>query len=100
MNKRWLAAGCLVAGIVLAAYGLSTGGTLLALVGLALIFAFWFFAWQWIANANKPTAVIKPAANAAWSLRDQPADLAAGSSSSPGGKASEANGDAARQGDK
>jgi len=98
-GKRWLAAGCLLAGIVLAAYGLSTGAALLALIGLALVFAFWFFAWQWIASANKPSAVITPAANAAWSLRAQPPGPGTGSASPSSGKAGEANDDAARQGD-
>ena len=72
-HRIWLAAGCLIAGIPLAAYGLAGGGALLASVGLALVLAFWFLAWQWIAGAGKPTTPVKPAANAAWNLRDQPA---------------------------
>jgi hypothetical protein len=74
MNRKpWLALACLLAGIALAAFGLSGGGTLLTAVGLGLILAFWFLAWQWITRASKPTAQIKPAADAAWNLRDQPA---------------------------
>jgi len=71
-GRIWLAAACLIAGIPLAAYGLARGGALFAIVGLALVFVFWFLAWQWITGANKPSTPIKPAANAAWNLRDQP----------------------------
>jgi hypothetical protein len=74
--RIWLAAACLIAGIPLAAYGLAGGGALLAVVGLGLVAVFWFLAWQWIARASKPSTPIKPAANAAWSMRDQPADKA------------------------
>lgn len=73
-GKNWLAVVCLLAGIPLAAYGLAGGGALLAVVGLALVLVFWFLAWQWISGANKPTTPIKPAANAAWNMRDQPTD--------------------------
>jgi hypothetical protein len=72
-NKGLLAAICLIAGIPLAAYGLATGGVLFTLAGLALVLAFWFVAWQWIARSGKPQTPIKPAANAAWGMRDQPA---------------------------
>jgi hypothetical protein len=70
--KAWLAIACLVAGIPLAAIGLAGGSLLLALPGLALILAFWFLAWQWISGANKPPTVLKPAADAAWRLKDEP----------------------------
>ena len=73
-GRIWLAAACLIAGIPLAAYGLARGGALFAIVGLALVFAFWFLAWQWITGTSKPSTPIRPAANAAWSLRDQPVD--------------------------
>jgi hypothetical protein len=76
-GKHWLAAGCLIAGIPAAAFGLSGGGALLTIVGLALLLAFWFLAWQWISGAGKPTTPIKPAPNAAWGMRDQPADTPA-----------------------
>jgi len=70
-GKSWLAVVCLIAGIPLAAYGLSGGGALFAVVGLALVLVFWFLAWQWITRASKPTTPIKPAADTAWSMRDQ-----------------------------
>jgi hypothetical protein len=76
-GRNWLAPVCLIAGIPLAAYGLAGGGALPAIVGLALVLAFWFFAWQWISGANKPSTPIKPAANAAWTMRDQPTDRTA-----------------------
>jgi len=44
---------CLIAGIPLAAYGLSGGGALFAIVGLALVLVFWSLAWQWITRAGK-----------------------------------------------
>jgi hypothetical protein len=71
-GKSWLAVVCLIAGIPLAAYGLSGGGPLLALIGLALVLAFWFLAWQWIAQAGKSTTPIKQSENTAWNMRDQP----------------------------
>lgn len=77
-GKGWLAVACLIAGIPLAAAGLAYGSPYLAVVGLALVLAFWFLAWQWIARTSKPDTPIKPAANAAWSLRDQPAQRADG----------------------
>jgi hypothetical protein len=73
-GRIWLAAVCLIAGIPLAAYGLAEGYGLLAAVGLALLLAFWFLAWQWLTRASKPSTPIKPAANAAWNMRDQPAE--------------------------
>jgi hypothetical protein len=80
MKKNWRAAACiacLIAGIPLAAYGLAGGGSGFIALGLVLVMVFWFFAWQWISNAGKPTTPIKPAANAAWSMRDQPAETPA-----------------------
>lgn len=74
-TKAIFAVVCLVAGIPLAAYGLAGGGALFTLPGLVLVLAFWYFAWQWLAKGNKPETPIKPAANAAWSLRDQPVEL-------------------------
>jgi hypothetical protein len=76
-GRIWLALACLVAGIPLAAYGLAERVALIAMAGLALVFVFWFLAWQWIARANKPTTPIKPAANAAWNMRDEPAGMPA-----------------------
>jgi hypothetical protein len=75
-SKSWLAVLCLVLGVVAAAYGLTHGLWWLALIGLALVLAFWYLVWQWLAGAHKPMGAegnIKPAANAAWNLKDQPA---------------------------
>jgi hypothetical protein len=71
---------CLVAGIPLLAYGLTTGAWLLILVGLGLELVFLYFAWEWISGASKPMGAettIKPAANAAWSMKDEPVRPAA-----------------------
>jgi hypothetical protein len=95
-TKGWLAALCLIAGIPLAAYGLAYGGALFAIIGLALVLAFWFLAWQWISGAGKPTTPIKPSADAAWNLRDQAPLPPAPSSSPPGGE--EKNGSTPRRG--
>jgi len=72
--RAWIAAASALAGIPLAAFGLAGGGLLLALVGLALVLAFWVLAWHWLAGAGKPAAPVKPAADAAWNLREQPPD--------------------------
>jgi hypothetical protein len=74
-SKGLLAVLCLVAGIPMLAYGLTTGAWLLILVGLALELVFLFLAWEWLSGASKPMgaeATIKPAANAAWSMKDEP----------------------------
>ncbi len=74
-SKHWLAVLCLVAGIPLAAYGLTHGAWLLALAGLALVLTFWYLVWQWFAGAGKPMGAegrIRPAANAAWKMKDEP----------------------------
>jgi zinc transporter ZupT len=70
--KNWLAVLCLVAGVPLAAHGLANGALLLALAGLALVLAAVALVGQWIAGGNKPQQPIKPAANAAWSMKDEP----------------------------
>ena len=44
----------------------------LALVGFALIFVFLFLAMEAVSKAGKPKDAIKPAANAAWSMKDAP----------------------------
>lgn len=65
----------LVAGIPLLAYGLTSGAWLLILAGFALELVFVYHAWTWIAGGNRPMGAqtkIKPAANAAWSMKDQP----------------------------
>lgn len=70
--RHWLAVLCLVAGVPTAAYGLSRGALLLALAGLALVLTAVALMAQWIAGRNKPQQPIKPAANAAWKMKDEP----------------------------
>jgi len=74
-HKGIVALACLVLGIPLLAYGLTTGAWLLIAAGFALELVFLYFAWEWIAGANRPMGAqttIKPAANAAWSMKDEP----------------------------
>ena len=76
-GKTWLALLCLLAGVALASYGLAYGALLLALAGLALVMTFVYFAYAWVAGASRPMgaqARITPAADAAWSMKDQPLD--------------------------
>jgi hypothetical protein len=63
---------CLVAGVMLAAWSLASGQMLLALAGFALIFVFLYLAMEAMSKAGKPKDAIRPAANAAWSMKDQP----------------------------
>jgi membrane protein implicated in regulation of membrane protease activity len=63
---------CLVAGVMLAAWSLASGQLLLALVGFALIFVFLYLAMEAMSKAGKPKNEIRPASNAAWSMKDQP----------------------------
>ncbi len=73
--KNWLALLCLVAGVPLAAWGLANGMLHVGLAGIGLVLAFWVLVWQWIAGASRPMGAesnIKPAANAAWTMKDQP----------------------------
>jgi len=73
--KNWLALLCLVAGVPLAAWGFANGSLLVGFIGLALVIGFWALVWQWIAGASKPMGAegkIRPAANAAWAMKDQP----------------------------
>ena len=73
--KHWLALLCLVTGVPLAAWGLANGMLLVGLAGIALVFVFLALVMQWMAGAGKPMGAegkIKPAANAAWSMKDQP----------------------------
>jgi hypothetical protein len=60
-----------LAGIALAAGAAANGAWPLQLVGLALIIGCIYVGWTWIAAQSKPPA-IKPAANPAWSMREQP----------------------------
>ena len=59
-----------VGGIALAACGAAYGIWPLQVVGLALIMGCIYLGSTWIAAQNKPPA-IKPAANPAWSMRDE-----------------------------
>jgi hypothetical protein len=63
---------CLVAGVMLAAWSLASGHLLLALAGFALIFVFLYLAMEAMSKAGKPKDGIRPAANAAWSMKDEP----------------------------
>jgi hypothetical protein len=75
-GKNWLAVLCLVAGIPLAAWGLSNGMLLVGFAGLALVLVFWALVWRWLAGGGRPMGAegaIKPAANPAWSMKDEPA---------------------------
>jgi hypothetical protein len=74
--KAWLTVLCLVLGIAMLAYGLTVGNWLLIIAGLALELTALYFIWGWMTGANRPmggAAKIKPAANAAWSMKDEPA---------------------------
>jgi hypothetical protein len=74
-RKGIIALACLLAGIPAAAYGLTHGAWLPILAGMALVLAFVYLAWEWIAGAGNPmgaAAKIEPARNAAWSMKDEP----------------------------
>jgi len=60
------------AGIVLFAWGGAYRSWPLQIAGLALEIACLYAGWRWFARRFKPPP-IKPAANPAWSMRDQPA---------------------------
>ena len=73
MNKQTiLAILSLIVGIPTAAIGLANGSWLWAIVGLVLVWTFIYQVFRWIAKAGQPDVQIKPAANAAWSMKDQP----------------------------
>ena len=63
---------CLVAGVMLAAWSLASGHLLLSLAGFAMIFVFLFLAMEAMSKAGKPKDPIKPAADAAWSMKNEP----------------------------
>ena len=74
-GKHWLALLCLVTGVPLAAWGLANGMLFVGLAGIALVFVFLALVMQWMAGAGKPMGAegkIRPAANAAWSMKDEP----------------------------
>ena len=73
MSGRTVAAiACLVVGVGLGAWSLANGQLLLALVGFALIFTFLYLVIEAVNKAGKPKHEIKPAANSAWSMKDEP----------------------------
>jgi hypothetical protein len=63
---------CLVAGLMLAAWSLASGQLLLALAGFGLIFVFLYLALEAMSSAGKPKTAVRPAANAAWSMKNEP----------------------------
>ena len=73
-GRHWLTVLMLVAGVPIAAVGLARGNLLIALAGLVLLLVFIYLVIQEIVKAGKPETPIKPAANAAWSLKDQPVE--------------------------
>jgi hypothetical protein len=58
-------------GIALFAWGGAGGIWVLQIAGLALVIGCLYAGWRWFEQQNKPPP-IKPAANPAWSMRDQP----------------------------
>jgi hypothetical protein len=74
-GKHWLALLCLLAGVPLAAWGLANGMLAVGLAGIVLVLVFLALVLQWMAGAGKPMGAegkIKPAADAAWAMKDQP----------------------------
>ena len=76
-GKHWLTVLMLVAGVPIAAVGLTRGNLLMALAGLVLLLVFIYLVIQAMVGATKPDTPIKPAADAAWSLKDQPVERGA-----------------------
>jgi hypothetical protein len=75
-GKNWLALASLILGILATAWGLTHGIWPVALLGIVLVLVFWYFAFTWLTGSNRPMgaeAQIKPAANAAWNMKNQPA---------------------------
>ena len=73
MSARTIAAtACLLVGVGLAAWSLAYGQWLFALIGFALIFTFLYLVLEAMNKVGKPKHEIKPAANAAWNLKDEP----------------------------
>ena len=73
-RKLWIAIACMLLGAPLAAYGLAQGGALMAIAGLILVLVFVYLAIETIGAANKPKHTIEKSPDAAWNLRDHPAD--------------------------
>jgi Na+-transporting methylmalonyl-CoA/oxaloacetate decarboxylase gamma subunit len=76
MNPRiWAALGCLVVGVPVAAWGLANGSLLLGLLGLALVLVFVFLLVEAMNQAVKPRHEIPKSPNAAWAMKDAPAEV-------------------------
>jgi hypothetical protein len=73
-GKGWITLLSLMAGVPLAAWGLTHGAWLAILAGLGLVLTFIYLAYEFIAQAAKPKHKIIPPAQPAWTLRDEPAD--------------------------
>jgi hypothetical protein len=58
-------------GVALFAWGGAERIWVLQIAGLTLVLACLVIGWRWLQRQNKPPP-IKPAANPAWSMRDQP----------------------------
>ena len=69
-GRATAAVGCLVIGILLAAWSLANGQLLLAIAGFALIFTFLFLAIEALNKAAKPTHEIKRSKDAVWQMKD------------------------------
>ena len=75
MNPRvWAAIACLIVGVPVAAWGLANGSILLGLLGLALVLVFVFLVVEAMNQAAKPKYEIPKSPNAAWNMKDAPAE--------------------------
>jgi formate hydrogenlyase subunit 4 len=75
MNPRvWLALGCLLVGVPVAAWGLANGSMLLGLLGLALVLVFVFLVVEAMNQASKPKHEIPKSPDAAWNMKNVPAE--------------------------
>jgi formate hydrogenlyase subunit 4 len=75
MNPRvWLALGCLLVGVPVAAWGLANGSMLLGLLGLALVLVFVFLVVEAMNQASKPKHEIPKSPDAAWNMKNAPAE--------------------------
>ena len=76
MTARTVAAiACLIVGVGLAAWSLANRQLLLAIIGFALIFTFLYLVMEAASKAGKPKHQIKRAADSAWSMNDEPAQM-------------------------
>ena len=70
--KVWLAIGCLLIGLPLAAWGLANGMLLVGLGGLAFVLAFVYLVIEAMNAASKPKHEIIKSPDAAWNLKNEP----------------------------